>query len=80
MTKNVLKRDDSGLNHIGLGPIDVVDVAANVAISHLAIVPAEDVDIYFVGGNRYTYTLYANTPLVVTENMRLSTETRCLVY
>jgi hypothetical protein len=79
---NTLKRDSSGLagQIIGLGPIDVAVIPEDTAITYLAITPATDVDIYFSGGAELTYTVAAGTPIVVTSNLRLSTETTCLVY
>lgn len=78
---NVLKRDDSGLNnqYIGLAPIGIETVPADTEIDHLAITLATDSDIYF-DGDETTFSVTANTTIVVSSGLRLSTATKCLVY
>lgn len=76
---NTLKRDDSGLNTIGLAPIGIETIAADTAIDHLAITLATDSNIYF-DGDATTFSVTANTTIVVTSGLRLSSETKCLVY
>jgi hypothetical protein len=78
---NVLKRDDSGLNnqYIGLAPIGIETVPADTEIDHLAITLATDSDIYF-DGDGTTFSVAANTTIVVSSGLRLGTTTKCLVY
>lgn len=78
---NVLKRDDSGLqgNAIGLAPIGIETITADTEIEHLAITLATDSNIYFVG-NATTFPITAGSTLVVSSGLRLSTDTKCLVY
>lgn len=78
---NVLKRDDSGLNnqHIGLAPIGIETIPADTAIDHLAITLGANSDIYFAGDGT-TFSVPANTTIVVSSGLRLSTATKCLVY
>ena len=76
---NDIKRDGSGFNPIGLGPVGVKSITANTAITDLAIVPATNVNIYFVG-DATTFLIDAGVAIIVTPGLRLSTTTTCLVY
>ena len=79
MTTYIQLLDDNG-TAIGLPPQEVATLAAATAITWKAITPVTEVIITFAGGAGTEYTLAAGTTILVHSNLRLKTETVCLVY